>query len=117
MSSSDHEMDTVRGPEKSGTRDPATAGALIAPEGRSQHDMLIGVGLDARLGLPFAQLREAGREAAQLGFNSLWTPAGGVPDSFHVCAVWSEDTSLRTGISVVPAVQPATTTAAAIATS
>jgi len=65
--------------------------------------MLIGVGLDARLGLPFDQLREAAREAAQLGFESLWTPAGGVPDSFHVCAAWSEETSLRTGISVVPA--------------
>jgi alkanesulfonate monooxygenase SsuD/methylene tetrahydromethanopterin reductase-like flavin-dependent oxidoreductase (luciferase family) len=65
--------------------------------------MLIGVGLDGRLGLPFGQLREAAREAAQLGYESLWTPAGGVPDSFHVCAAWSEDTSLRTGISVVPA--------------
>ena len=65
--------------------------------------MLIGVGLDGRLGLPFDQLREAAREAAQLGFDSLWTPAGGVPDSFHVCAAWSHDTSLRTGISVVPA--------------
>ena len=65
--------------------------------------MLIGVGLDARLGLPFVQLREAAREAGQLGFESLWTPAGGVPDSFHVCAAWSQDTSLRTGISVVPA--------------
>jgi alkanesulfonate monooxygenase SsuD/methylene tetrahydromethanopterin reductase-like flavin-dependent oxidoreductase (luciferase family) len=65
--------------------------------------MMIGVGLDARLGLPFDQLRAAGREAARLGFESLWTPAGGVPDSFHVCAAWSQDTSLRTGISVVPA--------------
>jgi alkanesulfonate monooxygenase SsuD/methylene tetrahydromethanopterin reductase-like flavin-dependent oxidoreductase (luciferase family) len=65
--------------------------------------VIIGVGLDARLGLPFAQLREAARHAAQLGFESLWTPAGGVPDAFHVCAAWSEDTSLRTGISVVPA--------------
>jgi alkanesulfonate monooxygenase SsuD/methylene tetrahydromethanopterin reductase-like flavin-dependent oxidoreductase (luciferase family) len=26
-----------------------------------------------------------------------------VPDSFHVCAAWSRDTLLRTGISVVPA--------------
>jgi alkanesulfonate monooxygenase SsuD/methylene tetrahydromethanopterin reductase-like flavin-dependent oxidoreductase (luciferase family) len=64
---------------------------------------MIGVGLDARLGLPFDQVREAAREAERLGFESLWTPAGGVPDSFHVCAAWSEDTSLRTGISVVPA--------------
>jgi 5,10-methylenetetrahydromethanopterin reductase len=65
--------------------------------------MMIGVGLDARLGLPFGQLREAAREAERLGFVSVWTPAGGVPDSFHVCAAWSEDTALRTGISVVPA--------------
>src|SRR5580700_10818647 len=65
--------------------------------------MMIGVGLDARLGLPFDQLREAAREAARLGFESLWTPAGEVPDAFHVCAAWSQDTSLRTGISVVPA--------------
>ncbi len=63
----------------------------------------IGVGLDSRLGLPFDQLREAGREAARLGFESLWTPAGSVPDSFHVCAAWSQDTALRSGISVVPA--------------
>jgi alkanesulfonate monooxygenase SsuD/methylene tetrahydromethanopterin reductase-like flavin-dependent oxidoreductase (luciferase family) len=65
--------------------------------------MKIGVGLDARLGLPFDQLRAAAREAERLGFESVWTPAGGVPDAFHVCAAWSHDTSLRTGISVVPA--------------
>ena len=65
--------------------------------------MMIGVGLDARLGLPFGQLRAAAQEAARLGFESLWTPAGGVPDAFHVCAAWSQDTSLRTGTSVVPA--------------
>ena len=65
--------------------------------------MMIGVGLDARLGLPFDQLRAAAREAERLGFESLWTPAGGVPDSFHICAAWSQDTSLRSGISVVPA--------------
>jgi alkanesulfonate monooxygenase SsuD/methylene tetrahydromethanopterin reductase-like flavin-dependent oxidoreductase (luciferase family) len=65
--------------------------------------MIIGVGLDARLGLPFGELRAAAREAERLGFDSLWTPAGGVPDAFHVCAAWSHDTSLRSGISVVPA--------------
>jgi len=65
--------------------------------------VLIGVGLDARLGLGLAQLRTAAREASDLGFESVWTPAGGVPDSFHVCAAWSQDTGLRTGISVVPA--------------
>ena len=65
--------------------------------------MIIGVGLDARLGLPFEQLRSVAREAARLGFESLWTPAGGVPDSFHLCSAWAQDTGLRTGISVVPA--------------
>ena len=65
--------------------------------------MMIGVGLDARLGLPFGELRDAGKEAKRLGFESVWTPAGGVPDSFHTCGAWSADTGLRTGISVVPA--------------
>jgi alkanesulfonate monooxygenase SsuD/methylene tetrahydromethanopterin reductase-like flavin-dependent oxidoreductase (luciferase family) len=64
---------------------------------------MIGAGLDARLGLSFGELREVAREAERLGFESLWTPAGGVPDAFHVCAAWSQDTALRTGISVVPA--------------
>jgi len=65
--------------------------------------MRIGAGLDARLGLRFDELRQAGREADRLGFESLWTPAGGVPDAFHLCAAWSQDSTLRTGISVVPA--------------
>lgn len=65
--------------------------------------MLIGAGLDARLGLSFGEIRDVAVEAKRLGFESLWTPAGGVPDAFHVCAAWSQDTGLRTGISVVPA--------------
>jgi alkanesulfonate monooxygenase SsuD/methylene tetrahydromethanopterin reductase-like flavin-dependent oxidoreductase (luciferase family) len=65
--------------------------------------MMIGVGLDSRLGFSFGQLKAAAGEAERLGFESVWTPAGGVPDSFHICAAWSQDTSLRTGISVVPA--------------
>lgn len=65
--------------------------------------MLIGAGLDARLGLSFGELRDVAVEAKRLGFESLWTPAGGVPDAFHVCAAWTADTGLRTGISVVPA--------------
>ncbi|MGH3305803.1 MAG: hypothetical protein ACRDOK_29920 [Streptosporangiaceae bacterium] len=38
--------------------------------------MLIGVGLDARLGLSFGQLREMAQEARRLRFDSLWTPSG-----------------------------------------
>jgi alkanesulfonate monooxygenase SsuD/methylene tetrahydromethanopterin reductase-like flavin-dependent oxidoreductase (luciferase family) len=76
--------------------------------------MMIGAGLDARLGLPFAQLREVAREAERLGFESLWTPAGGVPDAFHVCGAWSQDTALRTGISVIPAARMWTPLALAV---
>jgi alkanesulfonate monooxygenase SsuD/methylene tetrahydromethanopterin reductase-like flavin-dependent oxidoreductase (luciferase family) len=65
--------------------------------------MLIGAGLDGQLRLPFEELRAVARDAAGLGFDSLWTPAGGVPDAFHVCAGWSLDTGLRTGTAVVPA--------------
>jgi alkanesulfonate monooxygenase SsuD/methylene tetrahydromethanopterin reductase-like flavin-dependent oxidoreductase (luciferase family) len=62
----------------------------VYPERKVHDQVLIGVGLDSRLGLSFDRLREAAREAGQLGFESLWTPAGGVPDSFHVCAAWSD---------------------------
>jgi alkanesulfonate monooxygenase SsuD/methylene tetrahydromethanopterin reductase-like flavin-dependent oxidoreductase (luciferase family) len=65
--------------------------------------VMIGVGFDARLGLSFGQLREMAQEATRLGFESLWSPYVGVPDAFHVCAAWGQDTGLRTGISVVPA--------------
>ncbi len=71
--------------------------------------MIIGVGLDGRLGLDLGELDVVGREAATLGFESLWTPATGVPDSFHICGQWGEGTAevtgsaIRTGISVVPA--------------
>lgn len=77
--------------------------------------MRIGVGLDARLGLSFGELREAAREAARLGFESAWTPSGGVPDAFHVCAAWSQDSPLlHTGISVVPVARNWTAMAVAI---
>lgn len=78
--------------------------------------MDIGVGLDSRLGLPLAELCELGREAADLGFDSAWTPAGGVPDAFHVCAAWSlaSNNRLTTGISVVPAARMWTVPALAV---
>jgi alkanesulfonate monooxygenase SsuD/methylene tetrahydromethanopterin reductase-like flavin-dependent oxidoreductase (luciferase family) len=76
--------------------------------------VIVGAGLDARLQLPFEELRDVAKEAARLGFESLWTPAGGVPDAFHVCAAWSLDTGLRTGISVVPAARMWTPLALAV---
>lgn len=74
----------------------------------------IGVGLDARLRLPFDQLRQAALVAEALGFESAWTPAGGVPDAFHVCAAWASATRLDTGISVVPAARMWTPAALAV---
>jgi alkanesulfonate monooxygenase SsuD/methylene tetrahydromethanopterin reductase-like flavin-dependent oxidoreductase (luciferase family) len=67
--------------------------------------VLIGAGLDARLQLPFHELREAAVEAERLGFESVWTPAGGVPDAFHICRSWLDDTGLRAGTAVVPALR------------
>jgi alkanesulfonate monooxygenase SsuD/methylene tetrahydromethanopterin reductase-like flavin-dependent oxidoreductase (luciferase family) len=66
--------------------------------------MQIGVGLDARLGLTFEQHREMAGKAAELGYQSIWSPAGAAGlDSFHVCAAWNQASQLETGISVVPA--------------
>jgi 5,10-methylenetetrahydromethanopterin reductase len=71
--------------------------------------MIIGAGLDGRLGLDFATLRDLGIEATAMGFESIWTPSGGVPDAFHLCAGWaqatiaSHDRATPTGIAVVPA--------------
>src|SRR5215472_18843338 len=87
---------------KRGRRNPGHAGRAPAVAG-IMPAMMIGVGLDSRLALSFGQLREMGQEAERLGFESLWSPYVGVPDAFHVCAAWSLDTRLRTGISVVPA--------------
>ncbi len=70
--------------------------------------MEIGIGLDATLGLTFDQQREMAREAARLGYSSMWTPAGLGIDAFQVCAQWWSASSevvsggLVTGISVVP---------------
>ncbi len=64
--------------------------------------MMIGAGLDDMLELGWEDWRESAREAARLGFESLWT-RGQVPDAYRICADWARDTSLLTGISVVPA--------------
>ena len=71
--------------------------------------MEIGVGLDPTLGLDWNQQREMSREAARLGYSSIWTPEGNGQDSFHVCVQrWRAsaevaDGGLTTGIAVSPA--------------
>lgn len=70
--------------------------------------MEIGVGLDATLNLSLAEQAELSREAARLGYTSIWTPEGTGHDSFQLCALrWSASREvvpegLTTGIAVSP---------------
>lgn len=70
--------------------------------------MEIGVGLDATLGLSWTDQADLSREAAELGYTSLWTPEGNGLDSFHLCIQrWlaSRDVlpeGIKTGIGVSP---------------
>ena len=70
--------------------------------------MEIGVGLDASLNLSFPQQADVSREAARLGYTSIWTPEGTGQDSFQVCAQrWAATREvvpegLATGIAVSP---------------
>ena len=70
--------------------------------------MEIGVGLDASLNLTLADQAELSREAAKLGYASIWTPEGSGQDSFQLCGLrWESSRSvvpegLGTGISVSP---------------
>ena len=62
----------------------------------------VGVGLDARLGLATAQLRDLAIDAKRLGYQSIWTNAGVDYDPVDMCVSWSARSGLPTGVSVVP---------------
>ena len=70
--------------------------------------MEIGVGLDARLGMGWADQAVLSREAAELGYTSIWTPEGNGQDSFHLCVQrWMASREIvpegiGTGIGVSP---------------
>ena len=64
--------------------------------------MEVGLGVDSRLGLSAAQLRDLGPEASALGYESLWTNANVDYDPTLMCAAWYERSGLATGVSVVP---------------
>lgn len=70
--------------------------------------MEIGIGLDGTLNLSFDEQAEISREAAELGYRSIWTPEGVGEDSFLVCAHrWAATRDvvpggIGTGISVSP---------------
>ena len=70
--------------------------------------MEIGIGLDWSLNLTWDEQAELSREAARLGYTSIWTPEGTGIDAFHLCSQrWaaSRDVTpegLDTGIAVSP---------------
>lgn len=64
--------------------------------------MEIGLGLDSRLGLSTAQLRDLAAEAKRLGYQSVWTNAGTDYDPIAMCVAWHQRSGLPTGVSVVP---------------
>ncbi len=70
--------------------------------------MRIGLGLDYTLGLTFEDQDTLAREAAELGYEEIWTPEQSGHDSFQVCALrWEASRAVvpegvRTGISVSP---------------
>ncbi len=47
--------------------------------------MELGIGLDASLGLSFQEQAETSREAALLGYTSIWTPETAGHDGFQIC--------------------------------
>ena len=64
--------------------------------------MEIGLGIDQRLGLTAAQLRDLAAHAKDLGYQSMWTNASLDYDPVVMCAAWYASSGVRTGISVVP---------------
>lgn len=65
--------------------------------------MKAGVGIDSRLGLSSQQQAELVKEAARLGYDSLWTPAGVTARSiFLTCRDWWAASGLSVGTSVIP---------------
>ena len=64
--------------------------------------MEIGLGIDSRFALSDEDQRTAAREAAALGYTSLWTPIGNTREPFDICALWDQSSGLATGIAVAP---------------
>ena len=62
----------------------------------------IGLGVDQRLGMSVAQLRDLAGDARTLGYESLWTNSSLDYDPIALCVAWHAESALRTGISVVP---------------
>jgi len=65
----------------------------------------IGLGVDSRIGLSTAQLRDLGPAAKAHGYQSLWTNANVEYDPIAMCVAWNKHTALPSGVSVVPIVR------------
>jgi alkanesulfonate monooxygenase SsuD/methylene tetrahydromethanopterin reductase-like flavin-dependent oxidoreductase (luciferase family) len=63
----------------------------------------IGFSLDADQGLSEQNELDLVKLAAELGYQSAWTPAGANTAAFRSCMRWYEASGLATGISAVPA--------------
>ena len=64
--------------------------------------MEIGLGIDTRYALGEDDQRTIAREAAALGYRSLWTPIGSTREPFDLCVLWHASSGLKTGIAVAP---------------
>ena len=65
--------------------------------------MRVGISLDPGQGLSEAHESRLLRHAADLGYESAWTPSGPDAAAFDRCLRWHRESGLSTGISVVPA--------------
>lgn len=65
--------------------------------------MEIGVSIDPAQRLSEADESRLLRRAAELGYESAWTPSGADAAAFDRCLRWHRESGLATGISVVPA--------------
>src|SRR5919201_90725 len=97
------------------TKGPATIASSSSAQGGDAHQdptaansrghntrVEIGLGIDQRLGLTVAQLRDLASDARELGYQSLWTNSSLEYDPIALCIAWNAESALRTGISVVP---------------
>jgi hypothetical protein len=64
--------------------------------------MDIGLGIDSRFSLSDEDQQAVAREAAALGYTSLWTPIGNTREPFDICGIWCQTSALATGIAVAP---------------
>jgi alkanesulfonate monooxygenase SsuD/methylene tetrahydromethanopterin reductase-like flavin-dependent oxidoreductase (luciferase family) len=90
-----------------GTRGPVVFTALLESGGAQQatynHQMEVAFSIDPSQRLSRGDELDCVRYAAELGYQSAWTPARGDAAAFDRCLAWHQASGLPTGIAVVPA--------------